>query len=289
VAEQVLLGLQTMHNEHFIHADLKPSNILVNSEGHVKISDFGTTHQEHKIVKDQGTLQFMAPERLGNGVHNVKLKRTRAVDVWSLGLTVAYCCTGTVDLPTSELELWAKLKTPDPLDILGEECEVSHACRDFIAQCVVKEADARPSVAELLLHPFIGHRGGDQAAEATQQRFAAHCKAHEGRDVKDLEVVAQALVRQTQERGGKVPTSEEYAKVAQQIRQPVDVVEKECQRVLALCDKANHKDKLHCLVFHSSLAQAEDLPSPTALPGGVDIGPGERADNMDEMFSPRWG
>ena len=82
---QILRGLRYLHRNNIIHRDIKGANILVGTEGRVKLADFGCSRRfgEHSRIKTmQGTPCWMAPEvikQLGCG---------RAADIWSLGCTV---------------------------------------------------------------------------------------------------------------------------------------------------------------------------------------------------------
>jgi mitogen-activated protein kinase kinase 2 len=80
---QVLWGLAYLHHDKNVHRDVKPGNTLMNSQGHVKLSDFGisrqldgTTEMSNTYV---GTFRFMSPERLLGDGYNSK------GDIWSVG------------------------------------------------------------------------------------------------------------------------------------------------------------------------------------------------------------
>ncbi|KAK8813094.1 hypothetical protein WA158_002686 [Blastocystis sp. Blastoise] len=86
VCREVLKGLLYMHKRYQIHRDIKSENILIDSDGNIKISDFGeatvlTTHtfKRSSII---GTPQWMAPEVIRGDKYDTKC------DIWSLGITV---------------------------------------------------------------------------------------------------------------------------------------------------------------------------------------------------------
>lgn len=101
-----VLGLSALHNKGIIHHDLKPHNILIDGEGHVKITDFGLAEignpTENGVrmsgwIGPGGTPGFIAPEI------DPEVIRSRAmyywdhgVDYWSLGASIFYLQTGEV-------------------------------------------------------------------------------------------------------------------------------------------------------------------------------------------------
>lgn len=101
-------GLKSLKDGHnIIHRDVKPTNILVNSRGQVKICDFGVSgNLVASIAKTNiGCQSYMAPERIygggvaqaganpGGGTYSVQS------DIWSLGLTIIECALGRYPYP----------------------------------------------------------------------------------------------------------------------------------------------------------------------------------------------
>lgn len=101
-----VMGLKSLKDDHnIIHRDVKPTNILVNSRGQVKICDFGVSgNLVASIAKTNiGCQSYMAPERIsgggmsaagaGGGTYSVQS------DIWSLGLTIIECALGRYPYP----------------------------------------------------------------------------------------------------------------------------------------------------------------------------------------------
>lgn len=103
-----VMGLKSLKDEHnIIHRDVKPTNILVNSIGQVKICDFGVSgNLVASIAKTNiGCQSYMAPERIasggipqgganpGGGTYSVQS------DIWSLGLSIIECAMGQYPYP----------------------------------------------------------------------------------------------------------------------------------------------------------------------------------------------
>ena len=95
IFHQVAKGLAHMHEVGFIHADIKPNNILVSEQGHVKIIDLGQACSIGTVKKRiQGTPGYMAPEQ----AHRQAI--TPKTDIYNLGATMYWVLVGEV-IPTA--------------------------------------------------------------------------------------------------------------------------------------------------------------------------------------------
>ncbi|KAK2713300.1 hypothetical protein QYM36_009233, partial [Artemia franciscana] len=83
---QLLDGIDFLHTNRLFHRDLKPQNVLIDHQGHVKIADFGLTRifdMQSVLTQVVVTLWYRAPEIL------MSSKYTSAVDIWSCGCIFA--------------------------------------------------------------------------------------------------------------------------------------------------------------------------------------------------------
>jgi serine/threonine protein kinase len=93
-AKQILEALLYIHNQGFVHRNIKPANILIDKYGRPKVADFGIS-EEAAIIRNQqkfsGSLPFMAPELIDHAHFDPKL-----TDIWALGVTFYFMATGKI-------------------------------------------------------------------------------------------------------------------------------------------------------------------------------------------------
>uniref|UniRef100_A0A8C9W9W9 Ribosomal protein S6 kinase n=1 Tax=Scleropages formosus TaxID=113540 RepID=A0A8C9W9W9_SCLFO len=135
---EISMALGHLHQNGIIYRDLKPENIMLNSQGHVKLTDFGlckeSIHDGTVTHTFCGTIEYMAPEILMRSGHN------RAVDWWSLGalmydmLTGAPPFTGENRKKTIDKILKGKLNLPPYL---------TQEARDLLKKLLKRNASSR--------------------------------------------------------------------------------------------------------------------------------------------------
>ncbi|XP_039503225.1 myosin-IIIb [Pimephales promelas] len=166
-----LLGLQHLHDNRIIHRDVKGNNILLTTDGGVKLVDFGVSAQltSARLRRNTsvGTPFWMAPEVIACE-QQYDYSYDARCDVWSLGITAIELADG--DPPLAEMHpVKALFKIPrNPSPTLRHP---EHWCRSFshfIAQCLIKDFETRPSVMHLLEHPFIKQAHGKDTSLRNQ-------------------------------------------------------------------------------------------------------------------------
>jgi serine/threonine protein kinase len=134
IAFQTLTGLCHLHKDRLLHRDVKAHNILLHSNGAVKLSDFGMASLGENSLSTTflGTTKFMAPERLRARPYS------RPSDVWSLGLVLLQCTMGQAP--------WHDVNSLVDLVVTVEEAHmealipeyVEHGLRELLVGCLQK-------------------------------------------------------------------------------------------------------------------------------------------------------
>lgn len=141
IAIQVSQGIEAAHNNHIIHRDIKPQNIIISREGKVKVTDFGIARAASANTINSnamGSVHYISPEQARGGYIDEKS------DVYSLGITLFEMITGVVPFEgdsTVQIALaHIQDEMPNPKKYV-EDLPISVV--RIIEKCTQKKADRR--------------------------------------------------------------------------------------------------------------------------------------------------
>lgn len=101
--EEICRALAFVHSKGLIHCDLKPANILLDEEGHVRVADFGQSRIVTESSWALGTLFYMAPEQAVLPKEGESLQSDVGWDIYGLGATMWSVLTGHVPHSTEQI------------------------------------------------------------------------------------------------------------------------------------------------------------------------------------------
>ncbi|XP_022092562.1 dual specificity mitogen-activated protein kinase kinase 6-like [Acanthaster planci] len=172
IAFSIVNALHYLQKElKVMHRDVKPSNVLVNRNGMIKMCDFGISGRlVDSVAKtiEAGSKPYMAPERIDPEITGNAKGYDVKSDVWSLGITMFELTTNEFPYEkwgTPFAQLKQVVKEPSPK---LPEGKFSPELEDFVDQCLKKNCSERPTYTRLLRHSFItNHDGVNETDVAT--------------------------------------------------------------------------------------------------------------------------
>lgn len=181
VLGETLRALCYLHGQGRIHRDIKAGNILVDSDGAVKLADFGVSASIYETIRQHasasastaaavgtgssasccfndvaGTPYWMAPEVIHSHVgYGIK------ADIWSFGITALELAHGRPPLshlPPSKsmlMRITSRVRFEESGGGRNRNNKFSRAFKDMVSACLCQEPAKRPSAEKLLRHPFF--------------------------------------------------------------------------------------------------------------------------------------
>jgi putative two-component system response regulator len=153
---QAACGLQEAHDHHLIHRDVKPSNLLLTSQGHVKVVDFGLARQFCSRLTDPrallGTVEYMSPEQSRD-----PSTVFAPADVYGLGATLFWLLTGSPPyLPTRSLsEALHRLQYERPRRVRELRPEVPEALDALVDRMLEPDPAQRPGLPLTVMNALL--------------------------------------------------------------------------------------------------------------------------------------
>ena len=141
IAIQVSMGIEAAHNNHIIHRDIKPQNIIISKDGKVKVTDFGIAKAatSNTITSNvMGSVHYTSPEQARGGYSDEKS------DIYSLGITLFEMLTGRVPF-NGETTVAIAIKhiqeeMPSPKEFVPE---IPYSVEAIVLKCCQKSPDRR--------------------------------------------------------------------------------------------------------------------------------------------------
>ena len=149
LGDEVCAGLVHAHERGVIHRDIKPHNILLDENGHAKVTDFGIaraldTTQATRTGFFLGTTLYSSPEQLQGQ------KVTSKSDIYSLGTTLYQAAAGEPPFAgQTPIEIASQHVSKSPTPPRSRGAEVSGDLEALILSCLAKDPDDRPTVEEV--------------------------------------------------------------------------------------------------------------------------------------------
>lgn len=201
VLKEVLNALSYLHNQGHLHRDIKAGNILIDSNGSIKLADFGVSASIYEsnsarscysssssfslsslmLTDVAGTPYWMAPEVIHS--HN---GYSFKADIWSFGITALELAHGRPplsNLPLSKsllLKITKRFRFSD-IEKSNKEKQkkFSKSFKDMVASCLDQDPSKRPTAEKLLKHSFFKNcKGSDflvknvlQGLPSVEERF----------------------------------------------------------------------------------------------------------------------
>ena len=149
IAIQIAMGMEAAHDNHIIHRDIKPQNIIISKEGKVKVTDFGIAKaaSSNTITSNaMGSVHYISPEQARGGYSDEKS------DIYSLGVTLYEMLSGKVPFTgDSTVSVALAHIQEDAIPLRTLTPEVPASLDRIVQKCMQKKPERRYMSASALI------------------------------------------------------------------------------------------------------------------------------------------
>ena len=289
VAIQIASALSQAHKAHIVHRDIKPQNILVGTDGVVKVTDFGiaraaTASTMTTTANAAGSVHYFSPEQARGGYVDEKS------DIYSLGISMFEMITGVLPFRGNNSVSIALMHINDELpDIRQYNPNCTPSLEGIIKKATMKKADERYANIDLLLADLIRARaditGAAKRVQPVQKpvekkedpvkEAAAVGAAAAGAGVRmSRRAEAAAQLRAAQEKAAAEKAAQEAAETPQETK-PADPKELEMIRMAKKAEPAVEKEP--------EFQEMKIIPKP------IELGEEQTEDEDGDVYTPLVG
>jgi len=162
--KQILEGLEYIHRSKIVHMDIKPGNVLIDSDLNVKLTDFSISCNYSSLnPKAQfkfplaGTSKFMSPEIISKEL--IEIKEAEKIDIYSFGVSLYYLFYGEYPYNLKDVKIkdykgiLKKIKEEEL--VFNKSKKISGLFKDFLTKILEKDYKKRLSIKQAFNHPWI--------------------------------------------------------------------------------------------------------------------------------------
>ncbi len=153
IIRETATALGAAHRAGLVHRDIKPGNILVDSRGAVKLTDFGIARAAGVAAASgetiSGSFHFMAPEQAFGGPPDPRS------DLYALGTTWYFAVTGQPPYPGSAMDALVRHRDEAPAEVRILRPEITERAAGLLRRLMAKKVEDRPANAQELLKEML--------------------------------------------------------------------------------------------------------------------------------------
>lgn len=226
IGVQIAQGMEAAHDNHIIHRDIKPQNIIISKEGKVKVTDFGIAKAatSNTITSNaMGSVHYISPEQARGGYSDEKS------DIYSLGVTMYEMLSGGVPFEGDSTVTVALAHIQDDAEVLSEiDSQIPESLSRIVQKCMQKKPEMRYLTAASLISDL---------KRATKEPDGEYVK------IESVEVDSSPTIKlsdddlSTIKREYRVtdPVYEEEPEPMEEFSETEDAIDPKLERILKVC------------------------------------------------------